>query len=286
MRRTDTKHDDQPLWSIHDIAAFLFYTGLIAGISFSMMLMEPTAQSPEGIPGFLVWLLAIWSPNIAAGIVAAKKGRLKSLLKRSLGTPSSLPVLVLGIVPLIGLAAMLPFLDASWPDFLGLPQLALLICIHLVMGPLGEELGWRGFLYPALRQRIGWMGAALVVGVIWAVWHSPLWLINSPQSQISFPIFLGNVVAFSILMAIIFDQSGPSLTGPVLLHLCINISAALFALLELGNQMTYWTYSLMFLGALALSGAAVYQSRSGPGCINPEVSVHTSGKDSRKAGIS
>ena len=42
---------------------------------------------------------------------------------------------------------------------------------------LGEELGWRGFLFPRLQQRFGFHGACLISGLIWAVWHYPeiLW---------------------------------------------------------------------------------------------------------------
>ena len=37
----------------------------------------------------------------------------------------------------------------------------------------GEEVGWRGMLYPALAQRMSQRAAALVTGVIWGVWHAP-----------------------------------------------------------------------------------------------------------------
>jgi membrane protease YdiL (CAAX protease family) len=54
------------------------------------------------------------------------------------------------------------------------------------MGPLGEELGWRGFLYPILKSSYGWMGGALIVGVIWAIWHAPLWLLGFSSIKNSF----------------------------------------------------------------------------------------------------
>lgn len=43
-----------------------------------------------------------------------------------------------------------------------------------VGGPLDEELGWRGYALPRLlaRRNVFWSG--LVVGVIWALWHLPL----------------------------------------------------------------------------------------------------------------
>ena len=38
---------------------------------------------------------------------------------------------------------------------------------------LGEEIGWRGFLAPALAQRFGFVATALISGGIWAIWHFP-----------------------------------------------------------------------------------------------------------------
>jgi len=41
---------------------------------------------------------------------------------------------------------------------------------------LGEEIGWRGFLVPRMAERFGFVGAALLTGVIWAAWHTPILL--------------------------------------------------------------------------------------------------------------
>lgn len=38
----------------------------------------------------------------------------------------------------------------------------------------GEELGWRGILYPTLAERMSTRSAALVTGVIWGLWHAPV----------------------------------------------------------------------------------------------------------------
>ena len=58
---------------------------------------------------------------------------------------------------------------------------ALQIVVAVFMGPFlnvaagaGEELGWRGLLYPALRRRLAPVPACLLGGVIWGVWHAPM----------------------------------------------------------------------------------------------------------------
>ena len=38
----------------------------------------------------------------------------------------------------------------------------------------GEETGWRGYLLPALLEKLPRRGALIVCGVIWGLWHTPL----------------------------------------------------------------------------------------------------------------
>jgi membrane protease YdiL (CAAX protease family) len=66
---------------------------------------------------------------------------------------------------------------ADWPAFgsfaVGIP---LLLSVGLISGltwALGEEIGWRGFLFPRLMARFGFHGAGLITGLVWAVWHYP-----------------------------------------------------------------------------------------------------------------
>lgn len=59
----------------------------------------------------------------------------------------------------------------------GVPLLVTFGVLSTCTWALGEELGWRGFLFPRLRVRMGFAAASLVSGVIWAAWHYPglLW---------------------------------------------------------------------------------------------------------------
>lgn len=72
------------------------------------------------------------------------------------------------------------------------PRAILSILINLpfliVLGGL-EELGWRGILQPKLEKIIGYLPSVLAVGIVWSVWHLPLWFIEG-QVQRSFPFWL------------------------------------------------------------------------------------------------
>lgn len=55
-----------------------------------------------------------------------------------------------------------------------LPAASLVNALIYSSGAFGEEAGWRGYMYPKLAERFGDVGACLLGGTIWAVWHFPM----------------------------------------------------------------------------------------------------------------
>jgi len=87
----------------------------------------------------------------------------------------------------------------------------------------GEEIGWRGFALPRLTERIGLGAAALVLGVIWAAWHLPLFFIaGTDTTGQSFPLFLLSVTAISVALAWLYARTGGSLLLVMLMHAAAN----------------------------------------------------------------
>ena len=100
---------------------------------------------------------------------------------------------------------------------------------------LGEETGWRGFLYPQLKAGFGKRKAWILGGIIWGAWHWPLiWLIGyeygaaagNPAGYIGFPVtgmlaMLIFTVTAGILADWLYERSG-SIWLPSLFHGAVN----------------------------------------------------------------
>jgi membrane protease YdiL (CAAX protease family) len=88
--------------------------------------------------------------------------------------------------------------------------------------PIGEELGWRGFLHPRLRARWGVLGAGLAVGAIWAIWHLPASL-HFGATPADFALFAARVTAFGVIIAWLMERGGGGLWIALAAHAGVNL---------------------------------------------------------------
>ena len=87
----------------------------------------------------------------------------------------------------------------------------------------GEEIGWRGYALPRMSDQFGLASASVILGIIWATWHLPLFL--APGSDTfgqSFPLYLLQVTAVSVAAAWLYWRTNGSLLLVMLLHASIN----------------------------------------------------------------
>lgn len=90
-------------------------------------------------------------------------------------------------------------------------------------GPLGEEIGWRGYLLPHLLKERDPLYASLIVWVIWFGWHLPLfWIPGASQHGVSIPAFVLFIAAWTILFTWVYMGTRRSLISVLLLHTSIN----------------------------------------------------------------
>lgn len=172
-----------------------------------------------------LFILAVWSPAIAAFIVITYHAGLAGLrryLSRMLlwRCPPLWYVFLLGM-PLLfyaGAAVKGNLFTDPFP-FTSLPAMLSAIAITLILGPI-EEFGWRGLALPLLQRWFAPIWAGLILGGIWGIWHLPAFLLSdTPQSAWSFTPFLLGSVALSLIVTPLFNASRGSILLAFLFHL-------------------------------------------------------------------
>ena len=98
-----------------------------------------------------------------------------------------------------------------------------------------EEIGWQGFLRPALEKHMSFPLAVILVGVIWAIWHLPLWFIDgSPQENINFAFYVALLLVGSFSLSVLHKKT-QNVFYCCLLHGLINTLSGLLAFGEQGQ---------------------------------------------------
>lgn len=131
---------------------------------------------------------------------------------------------------------------AAWPELL--PSF---LFIFLFIG-MGEEPGWRGYALPWLQKRFAPLTSALVLGVIWAAWHIPLFGVEFTGATI--PAFLVSIIPASVVLAWMFNRSGESALAAALFHATVNTVGGkyVFRMFEGVDQLRlWWTYAMLWL---------------------------------------
>lgn len=131
--------------------------------------------------------------------------------------------------------------------------LSLLACLLVILifgGPLGEELGWRGFVLPTLQKKYTPLLSGIIVGVIWTCWHIPMFLFHI-EGYDNFIVYLLQTIYLSIIYTWIYNHVKGSLLILILYH-CIDDFIPSICFPEFLNyfniySIIYWTIQLTVL---------------------------------------
>lgn len=91
----------------------------------------------------------------------------------------------------------------------------------LILGPLSEEIGWRGYALPRLQTRSNALTSSVIVGVIWGLWHLPLFMmVGTSQHELGIPFigFLAGFMANSVFYTLLYNNTKHSLWSAILFH--------------------------------------------------------------------
>lgn len=207
-------------------------------------------------------LLALFGPCVAAVVVLqASRGR------AGLAELGGKFRLSLALLPWCILAALLPlvllvpvwFLHTWWWGAIGFKMNALsILSIVIAVLILGEEVGWRGFLLPFLLKRFPPLASSLIVGLVWALWHLPNFLLPAfPHYGLPFAAFVVMTLAFSVLFTWLYMRTAGSLLVAVIFHAALN----LFSLENVVPSRQYWLKAVVYTVAALVVGSLMLKYR-------------------------
>lgn len=113
-----------------------------------------------------------------------------------------------------GAAVQIP---QTWPQVF-VWYLPALVIMLVISGPLGEEPGWRGFALPRLQARFGALTGSLLLGVAWALWHLPLFLVAQWRGSADLLLYVLGGASLSVILCWLYNSTAGSLLLAMLFH--------------------------------------------------------------------
>jgi membrane protease YdiL (CAAX protease family) len=181
--------------------------GMLTGPTISSVLVTMLLSGREGLRDLLGGLLR-WRVNVRWYMVA-------------LLTAPLLTAVVLFALSLVSPVFLPPIITADDKAAVLLPALGVALTTVL------EEIGWTGFATPRLRQRYPIFTTALIVGVLWGVWHllQIFWVGYTSSGEVHLSLYLplyfvfavATLTAYRVLMVWVYDRT-ESLLVATLMH--------------------------------------------------------------------
>ncbi|TFG07232.1 MAG: CPBP family intramembrane metalloprotease [Promethearchaeota archaeon] len=127
-------------------------------------------------------------------------------------------------------------------EFLSDPRgLGFYLIFTLIYGPLPEEISWRGYALDRLQKRWNATYSSIILGIFWGLWHWPMFLmVGTYQSgeltigSIRFWLnFVFGIIAVSIVMTWIYNNTNRSTLSAILSHFMMNFTGEFLNLMDI-----------------------------------------------------
>ena len=217
------------------------FFGLVLVLSLPFYALGITGYPLPFAPALPISAMMAMVPMVAAGLLAYRHGGLPATLHFAGQAVDAhrIPhagwvIAALSIMPLAFAltAGILWLTGTTLPGLHLFPIMAVTGSFAVFfIGAVGEELGWQAYAYPRLIRRYSALQAALMIGVIWALWHViPFALMGRSAEWIVWQG--GGMVCMRIIIVWLFVNTGHSIVVAVLFHMMSNSVWGVFANFE------------------------------------------------------
>ncbi|KAB1187932.1 MULTISPECIES: CPBP family intramembrane glutamic endopeptidase [Haloferax] len=150
---------------------------------------------------------------------------------------------------------------ATWSEgvlgFAVSPLAILPAVFFATLPPFIEELGWRGYVLDRLQMQWSALTASLILGVVWAVWHLPLFFVEGTYQAglgvgtLEFWSFMIGVVGLTGVFTWVFNNTTRSILAIIILHGMVNFTGEIIALTPRADAIATVSW-VVLVGVLAV----------------------------------
>jgi hypothetical protein len=227
--------------------------------------------------------LGALSSSLAAIVLAAVEGRrggVRELLSRVLIWRVGIGWWAFALLfPIISSVAALYLFDlfggptVTWSDLQPLYSVVPIFIFLTIFAGLGEEFGWRGFALPRLQARYNALVSSLIVGVMWGLWHIPLFLTEGTAQNIwqkdvgllsAILVFTLFVIVSSVQFTWVFNNTKGSVLVAAVMHGASNTWGGYIDVYRghFGGVLTFGVVSLIVTILIVLLAGPKHLSRT------------------------
>ena len=172
-------------------------------------------------------------------------------------------------VPILNLlAALIDFLmggkGTSWGEaalnFVDQPLSIVPSILFTALIPFIEELGWRGYVLDRLQTNWSALMSSLILGVVWSLWHLPMFLIEGTYQAglgvgtLAFWLFMIGIVPLSFAFTWIYNSTRRSILAVILLHSMVNFTGEILTLTKRADTISIALWIVTAVGIAILWG--------------------------------
>jgi len=193
--------------------------------AFTWLLAVPAALAwtrGEAPPPYAVACagLSAFGPLFAVLAVAGPRGQLREVFGRWRTSPAWIGLALVTPAAVHLLATALYVAIGGHPSRWFHPPITQEDLAALVVFPLGEEFGWRGFAHSRMARRYGVVRGSVILGAVWGLWHLMYGI--TPEAAgfdpLQFAMTMIELPLYSLLIAWVFERSGRSMAVAIAFH--------------------------------------------------------------------
>ncbi len=206
-------------------------------VTYILSVVFNTGYIPQWMPGFSAVVLILLLYRKKGLITLSRKLVIKKQWMKWYVLAGLFPVFVFAISYIViyltnNTAGKEDSEVLVWKDYMG-------VIIYILVGSIGEEIGWRGYLYSQLLHKKSFLTSCAITGLVWGVWH-----VMFDSGFLVFCVYILLCIETSVCMGWVFYQTRESVVPAIIYHASTNVCAFLFFLSSVANNQIF----LLLLG--------------------------------------